>query len=177
MRISYLLALLVGLIAVAGCGSSRSVTGVPEEVTREIPDGSTVVVVKSVEIPDDLYQELEKRLLSQGFELQESNRSARRLQTRFRRMPDGYALRISAEVNDLGGVSVVRLSGTFRSSSNMRAGRGTGAEFDMGRDQQQSNSQPEARDAEWSGGVARDAFGDLLRLAQQIPYESIAYEQ
>lgn len=169
--------LLIGAFLVGGCGSTQSVTGVPEEVTREIPDGSTVVVVKSVQTPSDLYRTLEKRLTSSGYRLDPSNQSGRSLRTRFRQMPGGFALRISVEVRDLGGVSVVRLSGTYRPTSRMAAQRRTGANFDMGEDRRSRGQQPEAQDVEWSSGVSRDAFGELLRIGNELPHESISYEQ
>lgn len=168
---------LAGTLPLTGCGSTQSVSGVPEEVTRQIPDGSTVVVVKSVETPSDLYRAVEKRLVSSGYRLDPSSTSGRSLRTRFRQMPGGFALRVSVEVRDLGGVSVVRLSGTYRTTSAMAGRRRTGANFDMGEDRRSRSEQQEAQDVEWSSGVSRDAFGELLRIGNELPHESIAYEQ
>lgn len=178
-RRSWCAALLIAALAVSGCGSTGSVSGVPDESVREVPDGSTVVVVKSVQLPGDLYQTLEKMLTSRGFPLREASRSGRSIRTDFKPMNGGFALRISAEIRDLGGVSVVRLSGKYRTSRRMAGQQRTGAEFDMGDDRRgrRSQQQQEAQDAEWGGGVERDAFAELLRIAHELPHETISYEQ
>lgn len=176
---SWCAALLLAALVVGGCGSTGSVTGVPDESVRQIPDGSTVVVVKSVQLPGDLYQTLEEMLTSRGFSLREASRSGRSIRTEFKPMNGGFALRISGEVRDLGGVSVVRLSGKYRTTSRMARQQRTGAEFDMGDDRRgrRSQQQQEAQDAEWGGGIERDAFAELLRIAHELPHETLSYEQ
>lgn len=175
---SWCAALLIAALMASGCGSTGSVSGVPDESVRQVPDGSTVVVIKSVQLPGDLYGTLEEMLTSRGFPMREASRSGRSIRTDFKPMNGGFALRISGEIRDLGGVSVVRLSGKYRTTSRMARQQQTGAEFDMGEDRRGRRSQQqEAQDAEWGGGMERDAFAELLRIAHELPHETISYEQ
>lgn len=165
------------LIGLWGCSAGTQIDRVPAEMTREIPSRAETMVVKSTLPAGELYEKLQAELVNRGFVLGKQNRASYTLATDYNRLQGGLQLKVSASINDMGGFSVMRVSGTWKpgSSSQYYAGqRGRGTNFDMG------NSRKDRRGpkpAKWDSGPAREAFGEVVMIGSALPHASVSYER
>lgn len=152
---------------------------IPADEAKKIPSRAHTVVLKSVLPADELYRTVQQKLDSLGYVVDDGDRAMYSLKTEFRRLEGGTQVRVEASVDDMGGFSLVRMSGEYQAGSSVQP-RSRGSEFDMGNrrgSRSRSQGQTGPQEATWDGGEARRAFSEVVEVALTLPYASISYER